>query len=169
MSRLTLIGYDTVSGQWKLYQQNDTITFLNTIESAECAMLGNATATLIATVSVPIKIAGITTAGMLNNFTHSNNRLTYTGTDSIDVQVLFGASFVAASNSTKVWRFSIAKNGVVLTGSYRKISSTTNNLLINATCMDIVNMATNDYLECWVQNDTDATDLTVDTLTFIIY
>ena len=131
-------------------------------------MIGNATVTNVLVVSTPLIIAGTTTTGLLEHFTHTNGRLTYNGVDTITFIVRYVVSFIAASNSTKIWRFFVAKNGTALSTSTQKASSTTNTLLIELTVIDNITLATDDYLEPFVQNDTDTTDLTVDTLNFQI-
>lgn len=145
--------------RWKFF---DNGGIPNTKERGSFNMVNNATVTNIITASVPIKIAGTSVAGTLEKFTHSNGRLTYIGVDPITILVLCIASFVAASNSTKKWRFFINKNGTVLTTSQQPISTTTNTLYVEVAVQDAVSLVTNDYVEAWVQNDTDTTDMTAD-------
>lgn len=150
---------------WKFY---DNGGMRNTLEHGGYNMVGNATITSIATVSAPVKIAGTTTASSVEKFTHTDNKLTYNGVDDITLATQFVASFYSDVNATKTWRFFIAKNGSVLSTSTQKISTTSNALLYVVISCEMVDYSTNDYVEAWVQNDTDDTDLTVDTLNFQI-
>lgn len=151
--------------RWNVFGNNGLV---NTKERGNFNMIGNATSTNIITVSSPIKISGTTTGGVLEKFTHTNGRLTYNGINTLTTFVHYIASFTPAANATKNWRFLIAKNDVVLTASTQKISSSSNALIVTIPVFDNVIFNTNDYVEAWVRNDTDTTDLTIDTLNFDI-
>ncbi|MBC7885641.1 MAG: hypothetical protein H7X99_09210 [Saprospiraceae bacterium] len=122
--------------------------------------------TAIATVNVPLKISGTTTSVNLFRFASpASNRLTYTGLKIKRCMVICNltATF-SGGGSNKFFTFSIAKNGTILPESKQKVK------LINDTDQTFIGVASmiflapNDYIEIWVENNTDAADITALTL-----
>ena len=125
-------------------------------------------ATPIATVNVPMKVSGTTTAANLFRVTNpANNRITYTGTKARNFQAMVSLSLTSAAN-TKEYSFFIAKNGTILPESKQTVkilnSGDENSLTVSCT----VQLATNDYVEVWVEDNTDATDPTIQTMNLSI-
>lgn len=126
-------------------------------------MQNNATATTIAQAGVAVKAAGVTTlSGFTRAFSHTDNRLTYTGSPTVLAQVQANATFTAG-NAQKIGIY-IAKNGTVLPES--EIYSTTSQTgrSENVSNQTPVELATGDYLEFWVENDAATTAITVQSL-----
>lgn len=118
--------------------------------------------TAVATVSTPLKVAGTTTlvtSPAAVGFTMpENNRLTYGGTAKICACIQGHVSITATGNG-KVFNFYIAKNGTVLVQSQirRKIGTGTD---VGAMGFGaILEMVATDYIELWVENITDDTDV----------
>ncbi|HET6991319.1 MAG TPA: hypothetical protein VFJ43_08355 [Bacteroidia bacterium] len=127
-----------------------------------------AASTSFTTVSTPTKILGTTTAASLFRVSSpTNNRITYTGTKTKRFAVICSLSMVAAS-SNKTFSFYIVKNGVVLPESKQmlKLGSSTDKGSITLSCT--TQMASNDYIEVWVENDTDISSVTIETLNLAI-
>lgn len=93
----------------------------------------------------------------------NNGRLRYTGATTRMFHVACTISIApAAANDTFV--FGVAKNGTVVASS-KVLIKATNALDARSTAMHVmVELATNDYLELYVGNTTDADDVTVLTL-----
>ncbi len=124
--------------------------------------------TVIASANTPVKVAGTTTASNLFRVTMpSNNTLTYKGTKTRTFMVICSISCNAAGSS-KFFTFSIAKNGVILTESKQKFKIISNTDQPQVTISCTVSLATNDYVELWVENNTDGTDLTANTFNLAI-
>lgn len=124
--------------------------------------------TNIAAANTPVKIAGTTTADSLNErFSHSNNRLTYTGQGPALVQVTAAVSVNASSNNKQftVW---IAKNGSVVTGSGVTVFVGSVADVRAVTSTILVELQTNQYVEAWIENDSDGTDVTAEALTLTV-
>lgn len=122
----------------------------------------------ITTVNTPVKALGTTTATNLFRFTSNvTNRLTYDGTKTRSFEI--SASFsMTAPASNKKYSFYIAKNGSVLmdTRQQRKISNGTD---IGAlTLTGVVELAPTDYIEVWVENNVDASDITIENMNLSI-
>lgn len=115
------------------------------------------------------KAAGTTTTDLLSNFDANsvNNRLRYLGNETAVFHVDVSFSMTAAV-ANKVFRFGIAKNDAILTQSIvaRKISTNTD--VGAASVHALLSMATNDYVELFVANWTDDSNLTVDFASFIV-
>lgn len=92
------------------------------------------------------------------NFTIDNTgRLTYVGTPTRHQHVACTISFSVAVAAAKEIEFRLAKNGTVIAGS-RVIVNTNGatSKLSTALHWDVM-LATNEYLELWVTNNTDTT------------
>lgn len=126
--------------------------------------------TVIASANTPVKILGTTTSVNLFRFTSpTNNRLTYTGVKTRRSMVICSlTSTFLGSSGNKYFSFYIAKNGVVLPESKQKVKllSNTDQGPISISCL--VSLAPNDYIEVWVANNTDGTDMLIQTLNMSI-
>lgn len=139
---------------------------INTTYSGSYSMQGNATATVISVTGTAVKVLGTTVESVLNQkFTHSNNRLTYvaskTGYWKFDAPISF------TSGNNKRIGFYVAKNGVIITESeiYRTTSGTS--AAGSLSIQTLVQLETDDFLEVWVENATDTTNVTVLSMTAI--
>lgn len=140
----------------------------NSDSIANYYMSDNATVTNVITVSTPLKIAGTTTANSINQkFTHTNNRATYTGAINRNFKVTATVSVTSASANDQIG-FYIAKNGTVITESEMYVTTNASARAESVTIQTITSLITNDYVETWVENDTDASDVTVTFLNVII-
>lgn len=138
----------------------------NTAEIANYTMLNNATATVISAVNTPTKVLGTTTANAINQkFTHSNNRATYSGELVKDFQITAVASLFGSSN--RVIGMYVAKNGSVITTSEMYATTSGSGRAESVTVQTITELVNGDYLEIWVENSTDSTNVTVEYLNFI--
>lgn len=106
--------------------------------------------------------------GLSNNFSADvNGRITYDGTKDIFALVNFTFSINQGSAAAKVYTFQVAVNGTVVPSSLMEVSTDgTNDDYV--TGHSIVNLTNGDYVEIYVRNDTDTTDLTVETGTVSI-
>jgi hypothetical protein len=115
------------------------------------------------------KAAGTTTTDLLQNFDANsvNNRLRYLENETAIFHVDVSFSMTAAS-ANKTFRFGIAKNGTILTQSIvaRKIATSTD--VGAASAHALLSMATNDYVELFVANWTDDTNITIDFASFVV-
>ena len=138
----------------------------NTAEIGNYYMLNNTTATTVASSGVAYKIAGTTTANTINQkFSHSDNRLTYTGGLIRDFQVSATASLTSGNNN--VIGLYVAKNGVVISSSEMYATTSSGGRAESIACQTILDMEENDYIEIWVENDSSATNITVEYLNVI--
>lgn len=132
--------------------------------------ISSTSATVITSVNVPYKVAGTTTAANLFRVTSpANNRLVYTGTKTRRFQVI--ASLTASFSSlvsNKYFSFYIAKNGVVMPESKQKVKLINNTDQTSITLSCSVSTAPSDYIEVWVENNSDGTDITIQTLNLSI-
>jgi hypothetical protein len=127
--------------------------------NGEMYMAGNATSTSIAVVSTPVKVAGTTTTGFLNNFTHNIalSRLTYTGETTQRFHIT--TTLTAEGDGNALFLFFIAKNGVEQSNIeiQQQFSSNRSSVTLNG----IIQLAQNEYVELWVQNDTNNKNITI--------
>lgn len=127
----------------------------------ECYYVANATATTITIAGTFYKAAGATTAGTNERFTHTDNRLTYAGLETIKLIVISAASVTSASNNETL-ATKIAKNGSVINASEAEARQTTANQSVNCISKSIVQLSTGDYVELFVTNKTSTGSVTVE-------
>ena len=98
------------------------------------------------------KLAPTTTAGGLpSNFTESTTgRLTYTGTDTVPVFVSYSVSLDQTSGADRDLVVAIYENGSVSNGY--AVTTTTSGQKHNLVGVHTLTMATNDYVELYIQN-----------------
>lgn len=162
-----LSGVDHTSNK-ALFRFNDGV--INTSENSMYYMESNTTASDIVTSGAYIKIAGTTTTGASSRFTNTNNRATYTGSKTRSFEISAIATITSASDGDNV-AIKIYKNGSEILGT-RSVGVTRvalgANKADNIATQTIVELSTNDYLEIFVANLTDTSDVTVSDLNVII-
>ncbi len=138
----------------------------NTSEFGNYYMTNNATVTPIASAGVEYKIEGTTTPKAINQkFTHTNNRLTYTGGLDREFQISATVSFTSGNN--KVIGLYINKNGTIISDSEMYATTSGSGRAESIHVQTVLPLTANDYIELWIENDTDATDVTVEFLNLI--
>lgn len=124
-------------------------------------MQGNATATVIASTSTPVKVGGTWTTDIASSFTSTTGgRLTYTGTETQVVRIDCALTLSPVSGANQHISAYIAKNGSVVTAS-RQESHVSNGTDMNMSVCWQSSLATNDYIEVFVQNGTAVNNITV--------
>lgn len=141
---------------------------LNTAEVGNYYFNNNATTTTIPAADTAVKIAGISTPNSINQkFTHSDNRLTYVGGLLRDFQITAIATVEANQQNQEVG-FYIAKNGILIPDSEMYVSTDSRRLAENIAIHTITDLAPNDYIEIWIENANDDTNLLVEALNVIV-
>jgi hypothetical protein len=128
-------------------------------------MVNNTTDTTIGVpnVNVWVKALGTTTASANNSkFTHSNNRLTYTGAFSTSFLIIVNAS-VRSSAANQVISIGVAKNGTIQTETEMTIRTATTNQEYPGSTQAQLELISNDYIELFVKNST-STDVRISDL-----
>jgi len=139
----------------------------NTAEIGNLYMLNNATTTVISGSGVPTKVLGTTTANAINQkFSHSDNRLTYTGGLIRDFQVSVTTSLTSGNNN--VIGVYVAKNGSIIAESEMYGTTSSSGRAESISCQTILEMQENDYIEIWVENNTATQNITVEYMNVII-
>lgn len=121
-------------------------------------------ATTFSALNVPTKMLGTTSSASLFRVTTSgNNRLIYTGKKTRRFQVICSLTGTQGSSNI-IYAFYIAKNGTILNESKQvvKFANSSDQQSVNVCCT--VQLAPNDYIEVWVENKTNTTALTVQSL-----
>jgi D-alanyl-D-alanine carboxypeptidase len=92
-----------------------------------------------------------TTANADNNlFTHTTNRLTYTGTMTKVMHTAVTFSVEPDSNANTVFEVTVHKNGVQVPGAVVDISTVTTGVSVGNALHSAFRMSTNDYVEVWI-------------------
>ena len=123
--------------------------------------------TTVAAVDTPVKASGTTAsvAASSDVTVATTNRLTYTGAPTLSAKVWANITMTAAANN-KLVSLHIAKNGSVIASAEMRRTVGTGADYGNMGTHTIVSLAQNDYVEIWVENETDAVNITVQTGVF---
>lgn len=130
--------------------------------------ISSSAATTFTAVNTPTKVLGTTTAVSLFRVSSpSNNKLTYTGTRTRRFALICSLSLTSGGNN-KYYSFYIYKNGVMLPESKQelKLGSGVDKGSVTLSCT--LQLNPNDYIEVWVENTTDNTSVTVESLNLAI-
>ena len=123
--------------------------------------------TAIATVDTPTKVNGTTTEGLLSNFSHSNARLTYTGTATRKFYVSVSLSF-HGTNGTE-YSFSIAKDAIPIGSSKIKATGSSTNVLNHVSSQCIIELIPTEFIEVFVENVVNGDEVTVDQMNVSVF
>ena len=143
----------------------------NTFETGSLYAENQSTATAISSSGTYVKANVTTTAGeVLGRFTHSNNRLTYTGSKTRVFEVQCTLALTSGSDgdniAIKIYKNGVAVNGTRGVGTTRSIFLT--NKAENIPTQAILSLNTNDYIEIWIANLSDTSSVTVTDINLIV-
>ena len=119
-------------------------------------------ATTITTKDLAVKVAGTFASDSTCMFTTTGNRLTYTGAHTTQFKIDVSIGFETAA-ANKKFEFFVSRNDATFSSKGIVVSHTlptaTDNM--TASISTIYGLTQNQYLEVWVANLTDTTNLTV--------
>lgn len=128
--------------------------------------------TVISTVNTPVKFAGTTTAtGLLRTSTDGgiNNRIKYLGNKTRYFSYTASLSVIGQSNqNNKVHNYYIAKNGTVVAASKQTRKIGTASDVGSISLSGLISLSTGDYLEIWIGNETDSSNITALSMSMVI-
>ena len=144
---------------------SSTITITNAPAVAQVRgqvyMQGNATATVIASTATPVLVAGTWTVDLSTNATCTTaGRITYTGTTTQVLTINAALSLDPVSGSNQDLQVYLYKNGSAIAGS-RIEAKVSHGGHLAVPLVYQISMATNDYIEIYVQNSTATNNITV--------
>ncbi len=161
----TYVGYN-FSNPWNI-ESPGLITESDEVATGNLYVSTSAV-TNITGANTPIKMAGSTTAlNLLRTSSPVDNRLVYIGTKTRYFSYT-GSISVTASSNGKRFVFYLAKNGAILPESEqsRKIANGADRGSISLS--GVVQLAPNDYVEVWVENINDGTNITAESMNLLI-
>jgi len=121
----------------------------------------NATNTVIAAINTPVKLLGAWTEQLADQFsTDATGKITYTGLKDIEVNVDMSFTGAAVSGGSKSFAYLVAKNGSVVTSS-AAANTASSSVPGRTSLMWRLSLVTNDYIEAFVENRTDAIDMLI--------
>ncbi|MEO6252331.1 MAG: hypothetical protein ABIO79_03465 [Ferruginibacter sp.] len=156
----------TFSGKWEV--EAPGITTEKDDVAAGNLYLTASTVTSFSATNIPTKVLGTTSAvGLFRVSSTQNNHLVYTGIKNRRFAVT-GSVSVTSAAANKYFSFYIYKNGVKLPESEQamRLSTGVDKGSLTITCT--VQLSTNDYIEIWAANTSDASSMTVETLNLTI-
>ena len=127
----------------------------------EVHMQNNATNTVIAAANTPVKVAGVTSNGdSSSDITLGSNIITYTGAETKTFSIEAAANLLRIGFGGNDGTLYIARNGAVVLKS--AIQLTMNGQERPAPIQCFLDLAQNDFVEVWVENNTNGNDVRVE-------
>lgn len=134
---------------------------VNTRFSALMTMQGNAIVTTISVVDTPVKVAGATVDTTSDGWAVStSNRVTYTGAATRAHAVDAVVTTVGVDSYTVY----IAVNGAIVDYTGVSIDGSNQGPINAAPMLHLAAVGTGDYIEVWIENNTDTSDVTISKL-----
>ena len=157
----------TYSKEWEI-EASGLITQTDDVATGSI-YINTAVVTTISTINTPVKVSGTTSSTNLfrSDTGSQNNRLRYTGTKTRKFTLI--ATFSMLGGNNKVYAFHIYKNGSNIPSIYVENNIQNAGDIGAATIMGTVELATNDYVELWVENLSGTQNCTINAMNFIIY
>jgi hypothetical protein len=156
----------TFSGKWEV-EASGLTTEKDDVATGNL-YLTSATSTNFLGANIPTKVLCSTTAvGLFRVGSSTDNRLVYQGNKTRRFAVM-GSVSVISSAANKYFSFYIFKNGVMMPESEQamRLSTGVDKGSLTITCT--IQLSTNDYIEIWAANTSDASSMTVETLNLTI-
>jgi hypothetical protein len=142
---------------------------VNSSAIAQMHYTNNTIENAIATQNVFEKIVGVTTPNIINQkFSHTDNRLTYTGGIARSFKI---TSFISANSvvtPSLIILARIALNGTTIDDSEAQVTTSSAGRNESLPSQTIVEMTTNDYIEIFIANGTNANSILVTELNVVI-
>lgn len=151
-----LSGITTDDIRWKF---NSNTGVSDTRPDALISIVGNSTETVISSANAPVKAAGVWTIDGDSHFTSdTTGRITYNGETNFTGPIDFSTTILMAAGGDKQVTVYVAINGAVViqTGKQGTASSS------KAASITVIwqhEFVTGDYVEVWVENNDDATNI----------
>jgi len=154
----TLAGVTADDERWQ-FALNDLIK--DTTRRGLLSTVGNATATIIATINTPVLIAGVWVIGPESGYTgDANGRLTYNSPKPIDARITAHVSAIKESGGDQIYSYYVAKNGTIIPDS--KIGATLTSVdTFPSTVIWTEPLVAGDYLELFVENNGNTNNVTI--------
>lgn len=132
---------------------------VSSVSYGEAHMQDNVTDTAVALIDTPVKVLGITTAGLLSNFIHTNNRIAFTGLIDTVFTITATISAIKIGGGVDPFTFYIAKNGVIEVKSHigRELDPNGGAIALSI----LIELSKDDYVEVWAENNGSNADLRV--------
>jgi hypothetical protein len=144
--------------RWQFTSNSPTA---DTQPDAMLSLTSNATATVIASANTPVLVAGTWVVERTSQFTGTTaGRYTYDAGKDLTVPADVVVDMEPSSGTNKDLTVYIALNGSIITNSGRKVRVDSGNPL-NVTCLWQFKLSTSDFVEVYVENNTDTTNILV--------
>jgi len=144
-------------------ESNDRVSRFYTAAKSSIiqTQVSNAVNTVITTKAAPVKLLGVWIVGTNSDFTgDATGKMTYTGTDNIQVSIAMSFTAEPVSGSDKTLTFYAAKNGKIITNSNSAAIITAASAK-RVTLIASIPMITGDYIEPYAANESDTIDVLV--------
>ena len=151
-----LSGVSTSDNRWE-FTNNNTIP--DSISDALVYTEANALETTISVINTPVKVNAVFVTEDISRLSHDGTgRVTYTGERPARLPIDVTASIVGASGGDKQTTLYIAINGAIVSAT--GIQETTNSSKAGSFALIWqYEFQPNDYVEAWVENNTDTTNI----------
>jgi len=154
-----LTGVTVNDFRW-VFRNNDDIQ--DTMPDAMASLQGNATETVIATINIPVKAAGTWVVERQSHYTvDTTGRITYIGEKDLTTPVDISLTIRSAGGTNKDVTVYLAFNGAIIANSARTATVGQNDPKSVGVIWQLT-LSQTDFLELFVENNSDTVNLVVE-------
>lgn len=150
---------DLTNGTWNIYKADGR-------DYGEVYARSAADSTTISVVNTPVKIDAVTTDGEFNggftNDSSTDNRIKNETGATVNVKCSARVTMNDGGGGANDYTLYIAKNGTVENKTGQRVRVSTTNVQI--TSSGIIELADDDYVEAWIENNTSTDNITIEDL-----
>ncbi len=145
----------------KVFSEGNTV-LANSRPQALLSLSGNTTDTVITTINTPVKVVGTWVVEKDSQFTSdTTGKMTYNGINDLDTpMVMRFSSIVAGGGQSDTATYYVAKNGTVISSAKAKSTHDTTDP-VSTTMVWQETLVTGDFIEVFVENNDDTSDIEV--------
>lgn len=145
---------------------SDNTPIPDTIADGLLSLTANATATVIATVDTPVLVAGTFVVERISLYTGTTaGRMTYEAERDLVTPIDISVQIEPVSGTNKDITVYLALNGTIITNSGKSVRADSGNPLVLGVIWQL-NLSENDFLEIFVENNSDSVNILVDSAAF---
>lgn len=159
-------GFSSDQERWAFLGSLKTYLSESSSPSGQIGFTDNVTGTVITSTTVPTKIVGTTSAGILSGFSHTDGRLTLIS-PAARVRITITAS-VSDGNNNAISMF-VAKNGTPVQASKCTHTVDTATHFSPITSQALLDLVAGDFIEGFIINATTTSTITVANLSIIAH
>ncbi len=145
----------------KFFSEGNTV-IANSRPKTVLSLTGNTSATVIAAADTPVKVVGTWVVEQESQFTSdTTGKMTYNGINNLDAPLIFNvSSIISGGGQSDTATYYVAKNGSIIAAA-KSIATHDTTDPVNTVLIWQEILVTGDFIELYVENNDDTSDIEV--------